>query len=261
MIIYRGPSMLDGSPIVAIATGFDGARNEKTGAGLVQVYILRDGMHPVEASQTGADVSICGGCKLRGTYADGLRVTGSRRCYVNLGQGVTVVWQSYRRGVYATATPDELPAIFAGHLVRMGAYGDPAALPETIWRAILSASAGRTGYTHQWREARFAWLAEYCMASADTEAEAAEAQAMGWRTFRVAEPVGWRKLSGEGLCPASQEAGKRTTCDHCKLCSGTAGHGKASIVIPRHDVSANAEKRRAGILPPIKRNPAVRVAA
>jgi hypothetical protein len=256
MIIYRGPSMIDGQPIVAIATGFDGARNEKTGAGLVQVYIIRADINPVEASRTGADVSICGNCPLRGTYRDGLRVEGSRRCYVNLGQGVTIVWKAFERGVYPEASPADLPAIFAGRFVRMGAYGDPAALPADIWHAILSRAAGRTGYTHQWRDPRFAYLAAYAMASADSVQDAEEAHAAGWRTFRVSEPVGWAKMAGEGLCPASHEAGKRTTCDKCLLCSGAAGKGKASIVIPRHDVAANAEKRRAGILPAITRRAA-----
>jgi len=33
MIVYQGPSMLDGSPIVMIVTGFSGSSNRKTGAG------------------------------------------------------------------------------------------------------------------------------------------------------------------------------------------------------------------------------------
>lgn len=47
MIIYRGPSLLDGAPIVAIATGLDGKhRNSKTG-NMVQTWIMRDDIAPI----------------------------------------------------------------------------------------------------------------------------------------------------------------------------------------------------------------------
>ena len=56
-IIYEGPSVIDGKPIVAIAT-YSG-RNRKTGA-MVQTYILRADLNPLDASKTGEDASICG---------------------------------------------------------------------------------------------------------------------------------------------------------------------------------------------------------
>jgi hypothetical protein len=62
-IIYKGPSLLDGAPIVAIATYSN--RNTKTGK-VVQTYILRSDINPREASKTGADFSICGNCPMRG---------------------------------------------------------------------------------------------------------------------------------------------------------------------------------------------------
>jgi hypothetical protein len=63
-IIYKGPSRIDGAPIVVLATYSN--RNTKTGA-VVQTYILREDINPLEASKTGADASICGTCPLRGT--------------------------------------------------------------------------------------------------------------------------------------------------------------------------------------------------
>jgi hypothetical protein len=66
MILYRGPSMIDGKPIVAIATGYDNESvNQKTGA-MAQVWILRDDIAPIEAAQRGEDASICGQCPHRG---------------------------------------------------------------------------------------------------------------------------------------------------------------------------------------------------
>ena len=82
VVLYEGPSQIDGAPIVMIAVGLlQGSTNTKTGA-MVQTYILRQDMPPIEAVKTGADESICGGCTHRG---DG---TGKKRsCYVTLIHG------------------------------------------------------------------------------------------------------------------------------------------------------------------------------
>ncbi len=65
VILYIGPSMLDGSPIVAIANRIVAkSSNEKTGA-LVQTFIIRADLSPLDALATGADASICGDCKHR----------------------------------------------------------------------------------------------------------------------------------------------------------------------------------------------------
>ena len=98
-VIYKGPSLLDGKPIIAIATWSN--RNTKTGA-VVQTYILcDDGINPLEASKTGADVSICGDCPMRGEVNDDpkRKQAKARRCYVNLGQGPTIGYKSCMRGV------------------------------------------------------------------------------------------------------------------------------------------------------------------
>lgn len=64
-VVYDGPSAIDGERIVVIVCALERSRNAKTGH-MVQTYILRADMHPIEAVRTGADVSICGGCKHRG---------------------------------------------------------------------------------------------------------------------------------------------------------------------------------------------------
>ena len=90
-IIYNGPSLLDGQPIVVIATYSN--RNTKTGT-VVQTYILCRDTNPLEASKTGADFSICGDCTMRGevTTDPQRKQAKGRRCYVNLGRGVLLVW-------------------------------------------------------------------------------------------------------------------------------------------------------------------------
>jgi hypothetical protein len=54
-IIYRGPSQLDGQPIVIVAVWSSSKKaNRKTG-NVVQTYILREDIDPVTASKLGED--------------------------------------------------------------------------------------------------------------------------------------------------------------------------------------------------------------
>ena len=228
-IIYRGPSELDGAPIVVIATGFaKGSTNTKTGGGLIQTWILRDDIDPMVAANTGADSSICGQCPHRGVVIDGKNV--GRSCYVTLFQAPLNVYRTLHRGNYPVA--DDLTELFDGRGVRLGAYGDPAAVPLEVWQAVMSGAAFCTGYTHQWLTAPLGF-AEYVMASCDSAAERAMAIAMGYRTFTVraaSDPL----VEGEIACPASAEAGHRTTCDKCKACGGTASRARCNIAIIAH---------------------------
>jgi hypothetical protein len=146
-IIYKGPSLLDGKPIVVIATY--SKRNAKTGV-VVQTYILVDGINPLEASKTGADFSICGNCAMRGevTTDPTRKQAKNRRCYVNLGQGVLIVYKSFLRGVYAIA--DNIAArksIGRGRFVRVGTYGDPAAVPPPFGKNYFPEADTFTAYS------------------------------------------------------------------------------------------------------------------
>jgi hypothetical protein len=226
-IVYRGPSELDGAPIVMIAITKK-STNSKTG-NMVQTYILREDIDPVAAVKVGADESICGDCRHRGNGIDG---TG-RTCYVNLGHGPSSVYRAFLRGRYPFDAAAAAAAC-AGRIVRMGTYGDPAAVPVDVWLDLLARAAGRTGYTHQWRTAP--QLRHLVMASADTAMGADVARAMGWRTFRVrtaAQPM----LVRESVCPASAEAGKKLQCTDCRACDGATGR-KGSIAIIVHGALA-----------------------
>ena len=216
-IVYRGPSELDGAPIVVIATGFTGnSANKKTGA-VVNTWILRSDMEPTEARMTGADSSICGNCRNR---------VGS--CYVELYRAPLTIFRKFQRGEYQEVALIELPSLTAGKPLRIGTYGDPAAVPHEVWDALVSRASHWTGYTHQWRTAKhLQWL---CMASVDNASERAEAMAMGWRTFRVRvqdEPL----LPSEFICPASAEAGKKTTCEECNSCDGSRQQKGTPVII------------------------------
>ncbi len=121
----------------------------------------------------------------------------------------------------------------AGRKVRLGTYGDPAAVPAWVWAALLRKASGHTGYTHQWASGKADHVKQWCMASADTPKESFDAWANGWRTFRVRTADTW--LAGrEFICPASEEANKRLTCSTCMACSGGIDSGKASVAIVVH---------------------------
>lgn len=235
MIIYDGPSMIDGKRIIVVVTGLKTrSRNSKTGD-MIQTYILRADRHPIAAVRSGADESICGDCKHRG---DGMG--NGRSCYVTLAHGPASVWQAWLRGVYETVTPEDAGQLVAGRMVRLGTYGDPAAAPRAIWQELVKHAAGWTGYSHRWGQIDPAW-SKLVMASADTLDEGDEARALGYRTFRVGAGLLFGK---EVRCPASAEAGKKTDCASCKACMGMSGKARASIVIAPHGAGAKHARMR-----------------
>lgn len=229
-ILYDGPSMLDGEPIVAIATM--NSRNAKTG-NMVQVWILRKDMKPTEAVQTGADASICGECPHRGAIENGKNVR--RSCYVRVFHGPSSVYRAFKRDRYETLEVSKMPRTFRNRFVRLGAYGDPAALPAEVIEAILRRAAGWTGYTHSW--AKRPDLAQWCMASCDTAMDEKKSALLGFRAFRVtAEPM--PKLSKRHfVCPASEEAGKKLQCFECGSCNGKGDGRRSNVQIAVHGTS------------------------
>jgi hypothetical protein len=125
----------------------------------------------------------------------------------------------------------------AGSMLRLGSYGDPAAIPHDVWTTLLARVAGHTGYTHQWRA--FPEYADILMASCDSAADRVQARVLGFRTFRVAPATGWTKERREILCPASEQAGKKTTCAECGACGGTSSRARCDIMIPAHGSGAS----------------------
>ena len=220
-IIYNGPSLLDRKPIVVIATYSN--RNTKTGK-VVQTYILRSDINPLEASKTGADFSICGSCPMRGevTTDPKRKIAKGRKCYVNLGQGVLIVFKAYKRGVYQEGSARDMGR---GRFVRVGTYGDPGAVPSEVWDELLAECETWTAYTHQ-----KPWRPDIAMQSADSHAEAIAHWKAGRRTFRVIADLGDIDKTNEALCPASKEAGRRVQCTACKLCKGSSNAKSIAIV-------------------------------
>lgn len=217
VLIYDGPSMLTGEHIVCILTF--GSLNKKTG-GMAQTTILRPDVTPGGARSCGADVAMCGFCPQRPFLGGG--------CYVS-PKALSSAWQKLQQ-----PSPYGYPSVpygmldsglFDGLNIRIGTYGDPAAVPLRIWLKLLGgAIGGWTGYTHLWRD--FPDFKDFCMASVDSPEEAVQAQRRGWRTFRTRPVSGHTPLlEGEFICFASPEHPKarKLQCYECLLCSGTRG--------------------------------------
>lgn len=244
LVVYHGPSAYDGSPIVAILQR--GSSNSKTG-GMAQLFILSADIDPITASRLGADYGVCGNCKHRGNAAPDKQSgwADNRTCYVNLLHAPTSKYKSFKAGKYKPAdTVGEVQALLEGQGLRIGAYGDPAALPTGLCEMLSGMADYSTSYTHGHtvEPRRVDTVARYSMVSADTKQEAIEAHTKGYRTFRVIPVAQWKDTSepsmlvNEILCPASEEAGKRVQCNDCRLCNGTASKAK-SIAIVAHGVS------------------------
>jgi hypothetical protein len=122
VVLYDGPSMLDGKPIVVVATL--NSANAKTG-NMVQTWIIRSDVHPLDALDTGGDYSICGTCPHR-----------KRTCYVNVSQAPSAVYRTYKAGKYPTFDATLHAGLFMGRKVRLGAYGDPAAAPFEVMQQV-----------------------------------------------------------------------------------------------------------------------------
>lgn len=232
IILYEGKSTYDGAPLVVIATGLTyPSSNEKTGA-MIQTWIMRQDIQPNKAARIGLDESMCGMCVHRPILAENNE---HPPCYVHL-RAPTAVWKAYKSGTYKRGRASDL----RGLPVRIGSYGNPSAVPTRVWDAITLEASTWTAYEHKERMP----LRYFAMASVDSMEEARAFQERGVRTFRVGPANDLRCLPTEILCPASREAGNRTTCDKCKLCNGTnSGDMRMSVFIPAHGRGSGQDRK------------------
>ena len=205
--LYNGPSVLDGSPIIAIL--IFKSMNAKTGD-MMQLHIIRADMAPLEASKRKLDAAICGTCPHRHSVYGG--------CYVNIGQGPTVVYKTWKLGKYPAYTSKHDSRISA-RKVRLGAYGDPAAVPYHVLKHLTDTALGFTGYTHQLKHKNFdPRVLEFCQVSTDTGKQTEQAHKLKRGTFRVVTDK-TQALPFESECMADS---KGLECRDCMKCDGTS---------------------------------------
>ncbi len=223
-IVWEGASLIDGSPIVLILTGFTSSTsNRKTGR-LLQSWIIQQNFVPTYAAKNGLERGVCGDCKLKSSEM------GS--CYVNL-LPVNNIYNKYATGNYPKFSAKQIAVLERyRYPLRIGSYGDPTAIPFEVWEPIILATNKFTGYTHRWREVDNSSWKKYLMASVDNETEAREAQVKGWRTFRVMAPDS-PLMPNEILCRNTQD--DRIQCETCLLCNGESS--KPNIADPVHGLN------------------------
>jgi len=279
VIIYDGPSTIDGEPVVVVLTSLRGtSSNTKTSAGedvlpLAQTYIIPRAMLAGMAAgdkprnnrawfdnlAAGRDASACGACELRPSAVAQAKAAGEQApdpCYVL--NGPPDVAAAIVAGRYPVASLDEATGYVRAMLlrgriagVRGGSWGDPAAAPVAVHKALREALTDPETGSHirvrhpDGRERRAIWTCytrtwEYApavaagwrrlaMASAHTPAEGRRALAEGWRPFvvvdgrRAADVVDAVALVTDepGMhCPASNERDADATCSTCGACDG-----------------------------------------
>ena len=220
-ILWEGVSPLDGKPLVLIGTGFaKSTANDKTGD-MIQTWILRQDLDPWEAFKGPEGFSNCGDCSHRE----------NRTCYVRWYQAPKSIWKCYRRNGYGRLTDYSL---LEGRMLRVGSAGDPAMVPVEVWKALINAAGGHTGYTHQWREDFAQELKGLVQASCDSFQDYLDSTAHGWQPFLVKrkdDPT----PNGAVHCPSSEEMGRKTNCSACALCDGSS----RPVVINAHGASAS----------------------
>jgi hypothetical protein len=113
--------------------------------------------------------------------------------------------------------PTITPIYYRVAPLRLGAYGDPAAVPFEVFEPLVRLSSVHTGYTHQIAHRNFdrRYLL-LCQVSADTPKQALKYQAQGAKTFRVALPDD-TLFDNEIECLSDS---KGIQCIDCGLCDG-----------------------------------------
>ena len=241
IVVWAGPSELDGTPIMLIAHRVkDPSGNRKTGD-MIQLSIMRYDMAPIDAWTAGLDGAVCpDACKHR-SRARG----GDGTCYVNKAR-LSSAWRAARRAVDAgrVGVPVEF---FEGARLRCGMEGDPAAVPLDVWAPILSAAQAHTGYTAAWRTLPREW-SRYFMASVGSPADYLRARSLGWSPFAAsasaADDVAYA-AEGASVCKAERPTAPMS-CVDCLGCNGSRSTdtGRAGFHLPMHGAIGAAIRKR-----------------
>lgn len=223
------------------------AKISKGGEQIIQTYTfsidqfnfirgcILTGQKPTIKSFFGLDAKNCFDCPFSVANGNGGCYTHKGMLYFGLISMLKSIVREFDHIDNIPTYNDEIGAdivqMSIGKYVRFGSYGEPSMHPLELVKLLTKASKSWTGYTHQYfRKPEYA---EFLMASVHNARQAkTAADKFGYRSFVAASDV--LGLNNMVQCPASKEAGYKSNCADCGLCSGTTGKGKKSIKILEH---------------------------
>tara|TARA_R110002153_G_scaffold174580_3_gene327820 strand:+ start:1422 stop:2123 length:702 start_codon:yes stop_codon:yes gene_type:complete len=227
----------DGNNIFVVSKSKTSNKKITDGSNLVQTYTFSKDQWLLATTSKGfgmkkffaLDSSNCLDCPYSGNQGEGGCYTHKFNQYV----GFLSMLRSIKADSLTKMSNEKFTIIIdmcVDTYVRFGTYGEPSLLSSLLVKEMTKASKSWTGYTHQWNKEWANSYGEYFMASTHNQEETNKAKLKNYRSF-IATKVGNEEAV---TCPASAEAGFKSNCASCGLCSGTLGKGNKDIKILEH---------------------------
>lgn len=228
---------LEDNNVFVIRKGKTSNKKISDGSDLVQTYTFSKDQWLLATTSKGfgmkkffaLDTSNCMDCPYSGNQGEGGCYTHKFNQYVGFLSMLRSIKASDLTPLDAEKFLDAV-AMSKNTYVRFGTYGEPSLLNYSLVKAMAYASKSWTGYTHQWKKVWALPYNKFFMASTHNKEETYKAKLKNYRSF-IASTTGTEKAV---TCPASAEAGFKSNCASCGLCSGELGKGNKDIKILEH---------------------------
>lgn len=228
---------LEDNNVFVVRKGKTSNKKITDGSALVQTYTFSKDQWLLATTRKGfgmteffkLDASNCLDCPYSGNQGEGGCYTHKFNQYI----GFLSMLRSIKASDLTPLDADkflDIVSMSRDCYVRFGTYGEPSLLSFSLVKNMAYASKSWTGYTHQWKKVWALPYSKYFMASTHNKEETYKAKQKNYRSF-IASTTGTEKAV---TCPASAEAGYKSNCASCGLCSGTLGKGKKDIKILEH---------------------------
>jgi len=228
---------LEDNNVFVVRKGKTSNKKISDGSALVQTYTFSKDQWLLASTSSGfgmkkffsLDSSNCMDCPYSGNQGEGGCYTHKFNQYVGFLSMLRSIKASDLTPLDAEKFLDAV-SMCKDSYVRFGTYGEPSLLNFSLVKNMAYTSKSWTGYTHQWNKIWALPYSKYFMASTHNKEETYRAKQKNYRSF-IASTTGTEEAV---TCPASAEAGFKSNCASCGLCSGVLGKGKKDIKILEH---------------------------